>query len=1462
MSTRSRKAQKLMLSDSPTHTQSPLRDGEYFKSRDNEEDPLYSESDTPGEYEELDTIGLTDFLDFDPKPTLIFDLLRHNGFEDNNLEAAYTNKAFRANIHLTSAISPFKSEPTSPILHPGGPSFTTFKSLINDCIQKQASEISTGKSFSYNGFLWSGFKIRERWVLICGNKVDVELRELISSNYPHSQRGNLSTTFSDMTVAALKDVQDSNLKSPTSGAQKEDVIMSEILNIPTPDWTADSPVGRLSDFIMFTRSVDWSSTPLGPMNSWSPGFRQLANVVMGNPHPCAIFWGEDLTILYNEKYAETVAGQKHPGLMGADARGTLGEIWTEVGEVFNECRRKGSSTAKTDQMLPLDRQGFIEETFYSWTLTPIWKAGDSPELLGLYNVPFETTEKVISNRRMRTLLKVSEETALAQSVPDFWQLVLGALVENQYDFPFVLLYSVLDDVENDETSSGGSISSDSSTSIKSVILEGSLGVPEGHVSAQTRLDLKRHLGGYVPALREAMKTRQPTLLSLSDSMLPVGLTQGYNWRGYGEPCQAAVVCPLKPTNGENTLGFLVIGVNPRRPYDADYESFVKLLNRQLANSLASVTLFQEEIRRSTNAAEVAAAEHKKLFEESAFLKSRLQRIAEVSPVGMYSVDSDGILLEANDRYYEITNLPRDNATRMSWMDTIAPSSIPTMIKGWEKLTIHNQPWSAELQLVKPWYDPATGDEFDNWILANYQHEFSSDGSIKSIMGYCTDITLQKRFAKEMEDRAELSEQLLLRTNQANEIERNFRRFSDLAPGGLAILDPDGRLTYANEQWFHISGLVKNEKLSETPFSWVAAIGDLDRPKFTSKWVELITKNTTIAIETRMGQPWVGDIAGSTLTIQRWVLATFSPELDENGNLKSVMGCSTDISRIKWAEDLQDRRLKDYEETRRQQNSFIDITSHEMRNPLSAIVQCADGISSSLKQYKAAKVDLNTEIATIIKDGIDAAETIQLCAQHQKSIVDDILTISKLDSNLLLITPVSTKPVEVVKLGLKMFTGECQMNSISLNLDINKSFRDLGVDSVMLDSSRLTQVLINLMTNAIKFTKNEKIRSINVCISASLEPPLLFKELEDFEYFPSPTRLAKANVTDGKEWGNGQIIYLRFEVKDTGCGLTPAEKKNLFTRFSQASPRTHVNYGGSGLGLFISRQLIELQSGEIGVASKSGVGSTFAFYIKGRRALLRAKTMDIESQMNSDVEANGRLATNVPKSIKDHEENMLNQLLDLHEKGRLPTNRPNSFAFEEEDGPTLSATKNPDFLTPSSWSVLIVEDNLVNQKVLAAQMKRLGCTVHVANHGKEAIEFVKRTDFWVGEVVDGVDGVEISEKHPIKDNVPSPSPPPQQHPPPPPPAPTPLTLILLDIEMPIMDGLSCARALRAMEKRGEIGGHVPVIAVTANARAEQIRQALGAGMDEVMTKPFRITELVPVIEGLLGRVGGRRGGGDD
>jgi signal transduction histidine kinase len=149
-----------------------------------------------------------------------------------------------------------------------------------------------------------------------------------------------------------------------------------------------------------------------------------------------------------------------------------------------------------------------------------------------------------------------------------------------------------------------------------------------------------------------------------------------------------------------------------------------------------------------------------------------------------------------------------------------------------------------------------------------------------------------------------------------------------------------------------------------------------------------------------------------------------------------MGSLTDISHLKWAQGLQERRLREAEEAKRQQNEFIDITSHEMRSslvpartacekfadpilqyldPLSAILICADDIRDTLTQHKfSCSIDQR-----MAKECIEAAENIALCVQHQKSIVDDILTVSKLDSNLLRITPIPAQPIIVVQRSMAM-----------------------------------------------------------------------------------------------------------------------------------------------------------------------------------------------------------------------------------------------------------------------------------------------------------------------------------------------------------------------------------------------------------------------------------------------------------
>jgi signal transduction histidine kinase/DNA-binding NarL/FixJ family response regulator len=546
----------------------------------------------------------------------------------------------------------------------------------------------------------------------------------------------------------------------------------------------------------------------------------------------------------------------------------------------------------------------------------------------------------------------------------------------------------------------------------------------------------------------------------------------------------------------------------------------------------------------------------------------------------------------------------------------------------------------------------------------------------------------------------------------------------------------------------------------------------------SEWEKLL-HGEPVTFEIRLNKPFhAEEVQGDQKVIgPTWIIAAAYPEKAEDGTVIGILGCLTDISRQKWAEDFQTRKMLEAVELKRQQENFIDITSHEMRNPLSAIIQCADMISTSLAEFNVGSKDL-TIPREVVDSDVDAAQTIILCAQHQKRIIDDILTLSKLDSDLLLITPVEVRPISVIESALKIFDGELQKADVDLRFRVESSYTELAVDWVKLDPSRMLQVFINLLTNAIKFTQSEPQRQIVISIDASLDNPAVRNSVKYL-----PRALARKDLSSGSDWGSGQEVFLYVEVQDSGRGLTDQERMALFQRFSQASPRTHVQYGGSGLGLFISRELTELQGGQIGVASTAGVGSTFAFYIKARRCSppensTPGATHPIDMGTQAKIMSSAALAR-----VKDDS----NSPRILEQQASLPALQPKH--------------------------VLIVEDNIVNQKVLSKQLHNAGCIVSVANHGLEALTFLSTSRFWKGLETNGVE----------------------------------LSLVLMDLEMPIMDGLTCVKRIRQLQKEGMIVGHIPVIAVTANARSEQIATAKDSGMDSVVTKPFRIPELMPEMD---------------
>lgn len=553
--------------------------------------------------------------------------------------------------------------------------------------------------------------------------------------------------------------------------------------------------------------------------------------------------------------------------------------------------------------------------------------------------------------------------------------------------------------------------------------------------------------------------------------------------------------------------------------------------------------------------------------------------------------------------------------------------------------------------------------------------------------------------------------------------------------GIAHRSPEGGLMWANEQYYEIVGRSRGEL--DYPLSFLDLVVDEERQKALASWNRTVNEGSNDSVELHLKNTFTTPAGDSQ---PKCILMLKFPQI-EDGVIKFVMAYLTDVSQTKWAESREAQNAAEAEKVaeaqaaQRRQEEFIDIVSHEMRNPLSAIFQCADMIRLSVEDIKE-KGFSKEAVEEVLQSNVDNSAVIILCAQHQKRIVDDVLTLSKLEHMMLLISPHPTEPSVVVEGTMKMFEADLQAHEIKIAVHAEAGLRENSVDWVMCDASRVSQVFINLLTNAMKFTQGEDKREITVRYGARLsEPRKGFQE----NMIWAPSQAEAEDLTLEPEWGDGEVIYLLFSVSDTGVGMTAEDITKLFNRFNQVTSRTSVKYGGSGLGLFISQKLTERQGGEIGVSSVPEKGTTFAFYVKTGRT-----------------------------------------------EPAAPSSRPTS---------SLSTTDTTKVQEPDNIHVLLVEDNLVNQKILCKQLSDAGFQVTASDNGAEALKYVTGSDIWYKPV-------NKSKR---------------------------LDIILMDWEMPVMDGETATREIRSLQAEGKITKHIKIIATTAHARDEQVQSVLRSGI---------------------------------
>ena len=501
------------------------------------------------------------------------------------------------------------------------------------------------------------------------------------------------------------------------------------------------------------------------------------------------------------------------------------------------------------------------------------------------------------------------------------------------------------------------------------------------------------------------------------------------------------------------------------------------------------------------------------------------------------------------------------------------------------------------------------------------------------------------------------------------------------------------------------------------------------------------------------------------------------------------------------------RAKDHAiQASKAKSSFLANMSHEIRTPLNGVI----GISEILA---------DTPLTPTQRDYVDTIET---SSQLLLSLINDILDFSKIESGMLLISPHSASVRESIYDIASIVAPKAKEQKIEINVDISPD----TPARVMIDDHRLRQILMNFMSNAVKFTAEGG-------VTLSIQT---FNKSEN-------------------------SVTLRFGVRDTGIGIDKQQQKQIFEPFAQEDDSTTRQFGGTGLGLAISTQLVELMGGQIQLDSVKGEGSCFYFDLELPVDIMLPKpstaTSDIyvlgnenmlSERIESDLNLYGLKVTDKTNDVTAITEQLSTQkhtkpitvvfaeddaflanshadnLAKLYQNG-ITICLIRSFLSEPADlGDSVTAqvaqpllglrlikaielcdTRGLAELSEASrqpveiqHKILIVEDNKINQKIAGLHVGKSGFEFEFANNGQEAVDMFTANPHYAA--------------------------------------------ILMDCMMPVMDGFEATGNIRRVEKETNATRRIPIIALTASVIDDDIQKCFDVGMDDYVPKPFKFEML--------------------
>ena len=347
------------------------------------------------------------------------------------------------------------------------------------------------------------------------------------------------------------------------------------------------------------RSLDWSKTLLGPVSRWSQSLRTAVSILLASRFPMLIHWGPELVQFYNDGFRPILGDLKHPGALGQPAYPWWTEIWDVLTPMFERVLA-GEGTWYENQLILPNRNGYIEETYFTFSHSPI--RDESGQVVGIFQAVTETTERVLDERRLRTLHDLGINTATAQVTQEACRIATETLSQNAADIPFALLY-LLDE------------------SRRQAYLAGTAGLEPDTPASPRVIDLSAEdKPGSWPLARVAHtgQTAQVDNLVAQFGTLPGG--------PWPESPFVALVLPVAQPGVTLPTGLLVVGISPRRALNDTYRRFLSLVAGQIATAVANTRALEMERKRAEALAELDRAKSQFLANMSHELRTPLNGI--------------------------------------------------------------------------------------------------------------------------------------------------------------------------------------------------------------------------------------------------------------------------------------------------------------------------------------------------------------------------------------------------------------------------------------------------------------------------------------------------------------------------------------------------------------------------------------------------------------------------------------------------------------------------------------------------------------------------------------------------------------------------------------------------------------------------------------------------------------------